>query len=730
MLKSFPIFIQHDSTDCGPSCLRMIAKYYGKNYSLQFLRENCFITREGVSLLGISEAAEKIGFRTIGVKISFEQLINETQLPCIAHWKQNHFVVVYKVKRNTIYVADPAHGLIKYSKKEFINGWISDIKDNNDTGICLLLEPAQNFFEIESEKENKKGFGFLFSYLKAYKKFFFQLFLSLVFGSIVQLILPFIMQSIVDTGINTQNLSFIYLALIAQMVLFISRTTVEFVRSRILIHISARINITIISDFLSKLMRLPIAFFDSKMIGDLLQRINDHERIENFLTSQTLNLLFSIFNLVIFGIVLAIYSVKILFVFLVGSLLYVIWIWLFMEKRKELDHKRFAQLTINQSSTLELIEGMQQIKLNNCEKKKRWSWEKIQAALFRINLKNLTISQYQKSGSVFLNETKNIIITIMAATAVLNGQMTLGMMLAVQYIIGQLNSPIEQMIDFLQNTQLAKISLDRLGEIHNRKDEENIEEHKLIHLPSEKSIHLKNVTFQYEGPYSEKVLNNINFTIPENKITAIVGASGSGKTTLLKLLLGFYKPVEGEIKIGESNLQNYSNSWWRSQCGVVMQDGFIFSESIAANIALSDETINKEKLLNAVKISNIQEFIESLPLSYNTKIGREGSGLSQGQKQRILIASAIYKNPGYIFFDEATNALDANNEKVIMENLEHFFKGKTVVVVAHRLSTVKNADQIIVLDKGKIVEIGNHKELTNSRGAYYNLVKNQLELGN
>lgn len=726
----FPSYLQHDSMDCGPTCLRMVAKYYGKNYSLQYLRENCFITREGVSLLGISEAAEKIGLHTIGVSISFDTLVNEVNLPCIVHWNQNHFVVVYKIKRNKVYVADPAHGLLQIPINDFKKSWLSDIKNEEGNGICLLLEPTAEFYKMEHDEAHTNGFSFLYSYIGAHKKFFFQLFLSLVFGSLVQLILPFITQSVVDTGINTQNLNFIYLALVAQMVLFISRTTVEFIRSRILIHISARINISIISDFLAKLMRLPIGFFDSKMMGDLLQRIRDHERVEHFLTFQTLNVLFSIFNLIIFAIVLAIYSGKIFLIFLCGSGLYVMWILLFLKKKKDLDYKRFAQLSANQSNTLELIEGMQEIKLNNCERQKRWKWERIQAVLFHINLKNLSVTQYQQSGSVFINESKNILITIMAATAVIHGEMTLGMMLAVQYIIGQLNAPIEQLIDFIQSSQLAKISLERLTEIHSKDDEELSELQRLTYLPSNKSITFKNVNFQYEGPHSPKVLNNINITIPQNKITAIVGASGSGKTTLLKLLLGFYKPVEGEVKIGDINLQNYNSSWWRSQCGVVMQDGFIFSESIASNIAISDETVNKEQLIYAVKMANIQEFIESLPLSYNTKIGKEGNGLSQGQKQRLLIARAIYKNPEFVFFDEATNALDANNERTIMDNLNQFFHGKTVVVVAHRLSTVKNADQIIVLHNGSVVETGNHKELTLMQGSYFNLVKNQLELGN
>ncbi|MDP4272669.1 MAG: peptidase domain-containing ABC transporter [Bacteroidota bacterium] len=729
-MSSFPFIHQHDQTDCGPSCLHMVSKFYGKNYNLQYLRENCFITREGVSLLGISEAAEKIGFRTIGVNLKFESLANEAQLPCIVHWNQNHFIVVYKIKKKLVYVSDPAYGLLKFSISDFKRGWINNSNNDGDFGTCLLLEPTSEFYKTIANNKETSGFKFLYSYILVYQKFFFQLFVSLLFSSIVQLIFPFISQAIVDTGINTRDLNFIYLALMAQMTLFISRTTVDFIRSRILIHISARINISILSDFLSKLMRLPISFFDNKMTGDILQRLNDHERLEQFFSSQMLGVLFSSFNLIIFGVVLAIYEIKIFIVFMLGSTLYCLWMFLFMKKRKDLDYRRFAQLSANQNNTLELIEGMQEIKLNNCERQKRWKWEGIQANLFYINLNNLSVTQYQISGSVFINETKNIIITIMAATAVLNGQMTLGMMLAIQYIIGQLNSPIEQMIEFIQSSQLAKISIERLCEIHIKKDEEIPEETKLTYLPENRSIILKNVTYQYEGPHSPKVLNNVNITIPQKKTTAIVGASGSGKTTLLKLLLGFYLPVEGSVNIGDINLLNYNNSWWRSQCGVVMQDGFIFSETIASNIAISDEKINKEKLLYAVKMANIQDFIESLPLSYNTIIGKEGNGLSQGQKQRILIARAIYKNPEFVFFDEATNALDANNERIIMENLLQFFKGKTVVVVAHRLSTVKNADQIIVLNNGCVTEIGTHHELTSIKGSYFNLVKNQLELGN
>ncbi len=732
---SFPFYKQLDAMDCGPSCLRMIAKYYGKTYSLQTLRDKSYITREGVSMLGISDAAETVGFRSMGVRISFEQLMNEAPLPCIAHWKQNHFIVVYKIskKRNgdvIVHVSDPARGLIKFTKEEFMKGWANTKEGGEEKGLCLLLETTPDFYTAEDEKLNKSGFKFLFSYLRPFKKIIIQLFLGLLIGSLLQLIFPFLTQSIVDKGINTQDLNFVTLIIIAQLVLIFSRTIVEFIRSWILLHVGTRVNISLISDFLIKLMKLPVAFFDTKMIGDLIQRIGDHKRIESFLTSSTLNILFSFITLVIFGIVLLIYNVNVFIIFLIGSTLYTLWVYMFMKKRRELDNRRFAQLSDNQSNVIQLITGMQEIKLNNCEKQKRWEWEIIQAKLFKVNMASLSLNQYQQAGGVFINEVKNVIITFIVAKAVINGNMTLGMMLAVQYIIGQLNSPINQMISFLQSTQDAKISLERLGEIHSKENEESEEHPKVDILPENKEIDVDKVFFQYEGPHSPFVLDNVNLNIPEKKVTAIVGTSGSGKTTLIKLLLGFYNPTKGKITLGDLYLDNVSNHVWRDKCGVVMQDGFIFSDSITNNIAVSSEIPDKKKILNAVKVANIQEFIESLPLGYNTKIGQNGVGLSQGQKQRILIARAVYKNPEFLFFDEATNALDANNERVIMENLEQFFKGRTVVVVAHRLSTVKNADQIVVLEKGKIVEKGTHAELSKMKGAYFELVKNQLELGN
>jgi ATP-binding cassette, subfamily B, bacterial len=729
-MSKFPFFQQYDAMDCGPSCLRMVAKYYGKHFTTEFLREHSYITREGVSLLGISDAAEAIGLRSMGVKISFEQLKKEAPLPCIVHWGQNHFVVVYKFKNNKVFIADPAFGKIEYTETEFKEKWLATIKNGEEKGICLLLQPTPDFYKEADEKVSRTGFRFVLNYLKPYRKLVNQLLLGFFLGSLIQLVLPFLTQSIVDIGINNQDIGFIYLVLIAQLVLFISRMSVEFIRSWILLHISTRINISIISDFLIKLMKMPLGFFDSKMIGDILQRIEDHGRIERFLTAQSIGILFSMFSLVIFAIVLAIYSFKIFAIFVVGSVLYFVWVYIFMKSRRELDYKRFNKLSENQSKLIQIINGMQEIKLNNYEKEKRWEWERVQVGLFKVSVKSLALEQYQNAGSVFINETKNILIIVVAATAVINGELTLGMMLAIQYIIGQLNSPLRQLIGFMHQAQDAKISLERLAEVHDKKDEHEFASTKVKELPGDKTIVVTELVFQYEGPRSPKVLNNINLEFPENKTTAIVGVSGSGKTTLIKLLLGFYPPVSGDIKIGGVRLANYSPQMWRENCGVVLQDGFIFSDTIVKNIVVSEKEIDQKLLLHAVRMANIQDFIESLPLSYNTKIGQEGSGLSQGQKQRILIARAIYKNPVYLFFDEATNSLDANNEKLIIENMDNFSEGKTVVVVAHRLSTVKNADQIIVLEKGEIVEKGKHEELIQKRGKYYELVKNQLELGN
>ncbi len=755
---SFPFQHQQNKMDCGPTCLFMVSKYYGRVFSLEKLREITQIGKEGGSMLGISDAAEQIGFQTTALQLSFLTLMNDTPKPAILYWGQNHFIILMPQKKtafrslfrnsqfNNITIADPAKGIITISKELFLQKWINDKKsENKPTGIALIIEPGPNFYSnqygVDFNQQNTKHARQLIDYIRPYNKLVFQLFLGVVLGSLLQLVFPFLTQSVVDVGINTQNIQFVYIVLFAQLALFMGRLSVEFIRSWILYHISSRINISILTSFLIKLMKLPVAYFDSKQTGDILQRMNDHQRIQSFLTGTSLNTIFSLFNLLIFSIVLLNYNVLVFGVFIAASALYVLWIILFLKKRKQLDYQQFDIAAAEQSRSIQLIQGMQEIKLNGSEKQQRWKWEQLQASLFKVGMKGLTLNQWQQAGAFFINEGKNIFITFIAATAVIQGQITLGAMLAIQYIIGQLNSPIEQMIGFVQNWQLAKISLERINEIHLLADEEPNNLHLenanplLVDLPENRSLHLKNISFTYPGAGNEPVLKSVSLEIPDGKVTAIVGTSGSGKTTLLKLLLKFYDPKLGEIFVGDNfassglRLSNISHRAWRKQCGVVMQDSFIFSDSIAKNIAVGHDNPNKERLNYASKIANITDFIESLPLGFNTKIGAEGIGVSAGQRQRILIARAVYKNPNIILLDEATNSLDANNESTILKNLNTFFEGKTVVVVAHRLSTVKNADQIVVLQNGEIVEQGTHLELIASKGAYYTLVKNQLELG-
>lgn len=723
----FPYYKQPDQMDCGPTCLRMVAKHFGRNIKLQTLRQLCEINREGVSLLGISDAAEKVGFRSLGAKLNLSEL-KEAELPCILHWRQNHFVVLYKIKNGRYFIADPAAGLIKLTEAEFANNWLSDTEKNE--GIALLLSPTPHFYQEDDEQGTEVKWSFLLRYLITYRQLVIQLLFGLGIGTLLQLAAPFLTQSVVDIGINTRNLNFIYIVIIAQAMLIIGRVSVEFIRSWILLHISTRINISILTDFLIKLMKLPISFFDTKMTGDIMQRMNDQRRIETFLTGSTLSTLFSMFNLVVFSVVLAYYNPLIFFVYLISSALYIGWILVFLKRRRQLNYKSFEIASKNQSSIVQLINGMQEIKLNNSEQQKRWEWEHLQARLFKFNVKNLALNQYQQGGSTFINESTNLLITFLSAKAVIDGQFTLGAMMAVQYIIGQLNSPIQQFLGFIQGFQDAKISLERLNEIHQMDDEEPVEKEFNHALPDDRTLSLNDVSFRYPGAGNEPVLSDINLSIPQGKTTAIVGMSGSGKTTIIKLLLRFYLPQKGELNVGGQLLNNIGFKIWRSQCGVVMQDGFIFSDSIERNIAVGDDYPDSAKLQHAIKVANIQDLISSLPLGLKTKIGAEGNGISQGQRQRLLIARAVYKNPHYLFFDEATNALDANNERVIMDNMKEFFKGRTVVIVAHRLSTVSHADNIIFLHKGRIVEQGTHRQLTALKGEYYNLVKNQLELGN
>lgn len=729
--RKFPFKQQLDSQDCGPSCIRMISSYYGKDFSLDFFRDKCAMFRQGVSLSNLSATAEEIGFRSLYVKVSFEKMAEKAPLPAIAFWNQDHFIVVYKVRKNKVYVADPGTGLITYSREEFLSGWASGIKNGTEEGILLLLEPTPGLFDLEdAKKPNKASFSFLIRYLLGYKRYVLLLCLALLFGSVLQLIFPFLTQFIVDYGIANHDVKFIYIILLGKLTLFISSLSVEFIRAWILIHVSSRINVYIISDFLIKLMNLPIRFFDSKIVGDFTQRIEDHKRVEHFLTETLLESVFSIFSILIFGIILASYNLTIFLIFIIGTLMELSWIFFFLGKRRHLENKSFALLSADQNKVYELITGMQEIKLNNIERQKRSEWERIQAALFKVNLKKLKLNQFESGGSRFIGYLQVVLILFVAAMAVVHNTMTLGTMMAITFVIGQLNTPISQLINFSLEAQIAKISMERLGEIHSKPDEEDASKNKKLHvLSGDKSITVNNLSFAYAGHNTKPVLENITLSIPEGKVIAIVGVSGSGKTTLLKMLLKFYEPQTGHIMIGNENIENIHSSYWREKCGTVMQDSFIFSDTIANNIALK-ETINEEKLLEAVKIANIQEFIESLALQYNTMIGQDGVGLSQGQRQRILIARAVYKDPEYLFFDEATNALDAENELVIMRNLEKFFKGRTVVIVAHRLSTVKNADQIIVIDKGRIVECDKHERLISGRRKYFELIRNQLELGN
>ena len=722
---------QHDSMQCGVACLAMICRHYGKDYSLEYLDGFCHANIAGVSMLGIADGAKSVGFQTMTAAASTDELRDIT-LPCILHWNQNHFVILYGISRNGKHyrIADPGKGLITCSRKKLESHWISSITDGEPSGTVMQLTPTKDFYSHVCEKlSEKRSFRFLFGYLRQYRKYFTQIILGLAIGCVLQLIMPFLTQWIVDIGIRHKDIGFIWLVLLGELMIVIGRTATDFVRRWLLLHISMRINISLVSDFFIKLLKLPMSFFDTKLMGDLLQRIGDHTRVQSFLTGQVLNIIFTFLSFIIFGIVLFIYNPLIFCIFAVGSVCYAIWIASFLKKRKVLDYELFEQQAINQNKTYQLITAIQEIKLQDCERRRRWEWEDTQADLFNVQMKVLKLQQTQEAGSIFINEVKNIIITVLAATAVIHGQMTLGSMLAVQYIIGQLNSPVEQFMSFIYSLQDVKISLERINEIHEGKNEET-KENQATCFDNEKSFSIDNIDFKYDPHALKKTLEGVSFDIPAGKVTAIVGASGSGKTTLIKLMLGYYPVMAGKISIAGRNINEYNLKWLRRHCGVVMQDGIIFSESMARNIAVNDDEIDVERLEQAARIANIHEYVMGLPLKYNTQIGRDGVGLSQGQKQRILIARAVYKNPDFIFLDEATNALDAKNERAIVENLDEFYKGRTVVVVAHRLSTVKNADQIIVLDGGRVVETGNHTSLIKKKGVYYNLVKNQLELGN
>ncbi|MFT4523554.1 MAG: ATP-binding cassette subfamily B protein [Bacteroidia bacterium] len=729
-LKPFPSIRQPNIMDCGPTCLRIISKHYGRDYSLRYLREISYTSREGSSLSQLASAAEIIGFRTLGAKISYSQLVDEAPMPCIVLWDNNHFIVVYRVTKDKVYVSDPGMGLITYTKTEFLEHWIgyksgAEEKD----GIVLLFETTPEFYGKEPDEVHETvGFEMLKPYIRPHKRYMWQIFMGLLAGSVMSLIMPFLTQSVVDIGIRNRDIHFVYLLLFAQLFLFFGSSAIGLIRGWLMMHMSSRINISMIADFFTKLMKLPISYFDTKMTGDILQRISDHVRVQQLLTGSAMSILFSLMNIIIFGLIIFFYDPKIFLIFFAGSVLYIGWVVIFLKRRAILDYKRFALESQNQDKILELINGMQETKMHNAERPMRWSWEGIQARLFKHELSRLRLAQIQSFGANVINEVKNILISFVTASLVISGEITLGAMLSISYIIGQLNGPISDIVSFMHSLQDARLSLERIGEIQNRADEEPVDKNVIREVPESSDLELNKVSFQYSGPESGWVLKNLNLKIPARKITAIVGGSGSGKTTILKLLMKFYEPTRGVINYGAYDLSKLAFRTWREKCGVVMQEGFIFDDSIAKNIAVGHDEIDQDRLVEAAEIANIREFIESLPLAYNTKIGQNGVGVSGGQKQRILIARAVYKDPEIIMFDEATSALDSKNERIIMENFEKWFNNRTVIIIAHRLSTVKNADQIAVVDAGRVIEVGNHEELLALKGSYYSLVKNQLEL--
>ncbi|HTJ12439.1 MAG TPA: peptidase domain-containing ABC transporter [Dinghuibacter sp.] len=726
----FKVYRQLNQMDCGPTCLRMVARFYGRHYGAEHLRALVGSNKEGTSLYGISQAAEKIGFRTRGVRIGYESLTKEVQLPCILYWSQEHFVVLVRVRRGLFQVADPAAGLLQYRKNKFLERWATDAREAAEpSGIALLLEPSPDFYAEEGEKEGGLSWNLVLRYLRQTKGRIFQVFAALFITSLLQLVMPFLTQSVVDTGINTRNLQFVSIVLVAQLMLIFSRSIVDFIRSRLLLSVSMIVNLSVLSDFWIKVTKLPMSYFDSRHSGDTLQRLGDSRQIQNFLTGSALNTLFSMFSLVVFSIVLLTYNLEIFGVFLGGSVLYFFWIKTFMGVRRRLNYKTFHISARENNATLQLIQGMQELKLHQAEQAKRWEWESIQTSIFRLNVKTLNFNQIQQAGAILISQSKDIFIVFIVAEQVIDGRLTMGAMLAIQYIIGQLSSPVEQLANFLQSAQDAKISMERLGEVHALDDEEKPGVHYNHMLPKRRGIRLRGVTFAYPGAGNEPVLRDIDLDIPEGKVTAIVGMSGSGKTTLMKLLLKFYQEYDGNIHIGETNFGLIAPSAWRRECGAVMQEGYIFSDTVARNIALGEDAVNYERLEECCRASNILSFVEALPGGFQTMLGAAGTGVSQGQKQRLLIARAMYKDPYYLFFDEATNALDANNETAIVENLGAFFKGRTVVTIAHRLSTVRHADKIVVMADGRIVEEGTHDALSRRKGKYYELVRNQLELG-
>lgn len=725
ILKGFPTEYQMDSQDCGPASLKMIAKYYGRYYSLQFLRDKCGITKEGVSLLDLSTGAESIGLHTLAVKSNINDLVLKVPFPVIVFWNQNHFVVVYNASRKHIWVSDPMKGHVKYTHEKFREGWYLD---EEEYGVLLAVEPTADFKTSKEERAMQKDsfFGIL-RYFLPYKKNFGLIFFIMMMVTLLQGILPFISKAVIDVGIVTSDVKFINMILVGNICILVSVMVFNVMRDWILMHITARVNIALISDYLIKLMKLPVTFFENKLLGDILQRAADHERIRSFIMNNSLSLIFSTFTFFLFSIILLFYNHVIFFIFLCGSILYVCWVLLFLKVRKKLDWQYFELISKNQSYWVETVSAIQDIKIYNYERSRRWKWEEIQARLYHVNKHVLAVTNMQNLGAQFIDSIKNMAIVFFCATAVIKGEITYGIMISTQFITGMLNGPLIQFINFVVSAQYAKISFLRMNEIRQLDDEEELlSVGSTTILPEHKDISLENVMFQYtvNAPF---VLKNIYLTIPENKVTAIVGGSGSGKSTLLKLLVRLYKPSFGEIKMDKMNVMAINLRQWRKMCGVVMQDGKLFSDTIVNNIVLDDENVDRESLLECCKTAQILDEINGMPQGFDTRIGEQGRRLSGGQKQRLLIARALYSNPKILFLDEATNSLDTINEKKIVNALNSAFQNRTVVVIAHRLSTIRNADQIVVMEDGRIVEIGNHETLIERKGLYYKLIESQTD---
>lgn len=723
ILHRFPVDYQMDSQDCGPACLKIIAKYFGRFYSLQYLRDRCGITKQGVSLENLSMGAESLGLRTLAIKCTLDDIINKVPFPAILFWRNSHFIVVYHANKKYIWVSDPAKGRIKYTHEDFKAGWY---KKGETLGVLLAIEPTIDFKRSKVEREiEKNSFISILRYFIPYKNSFATIFFIMLVVTLLQGMLPFISKAVIDVGIKSSDINFINMVLIGNISILISITIFNVIRDWVLMHITSRVNIALISDYLIKLMKLPVTFFENKLLGDILQRARDHERIRNFIMNNSLSLIFSILTFIIFGIILLTYNPIIFYIFLGGSILYVAWVLLFLRIRKRLDWEYFELVSQDQSYWVETVSAIQDIKIYNYERYRRWKWEEIQARLYKVNKRVLNITNMQKLGAQFIANIKNMAIVFFCASAVIKGDITFGIMISTQFIIGMLNGPLTQFIGFIVSAQYAKISFLRMNEIKQLKDEEELLSIGTTSiLPEKRDITLSNIIFQY-SPNSPIVLKNIFLTIPQNKITAIVGGSGSGKSTLLKLLVRLYKPTAGEIKMGNMNIASINLHTWRNMCGVVMQDGKLFNDTILANIVLDDEHINYERLHKVCRMAQIAKEINGMPKGYETMIGERGRGISGGQKQRLLIARALYREPDFLFLDEATNSLDVINEKKIVEALNAAFENRTVIVVAHRLSTIRNADQIIVLHQGRIAEIGNHENLMAKKGEYFKLVSSQ-----